>query len=77
MKLLEVISIILILTLCCLLVWACTIVSSPDAPVGRFQPVSANMALDTKTGQLCYSFDPLGQGSEKIPLCTKLREKGE
>lgn len=56
------------------------IMSTPDskrsAPVqvGRFQIVGAgsNAAFDTATGKMCWLYDPLGQGSEKIPLCSSL-----
>lgn len=44
--------------------------------VNRFQPVSGapELALDSKTGRLCYAFDPLpGIGSDRIPLCEKLK----
>mgnify|MGYP003393166744 CR=1 FL=1 len=42
-------------------------------PVGRFQPVTNTMALDTTTGKLCYAFDPIGAGSDRIPLCSNLK----
>lgn len=39
--------------------------------VGRFQLVApgSNSAYDTVTGQMCWLYDPIGKGSEKIPLC--------
>jgi hypothetical protein len=42
--------------------------------VGRFQIISSgsNAAVDTATGKMCWLYDPLGQGSEKIPLCSSL-----
>ena len=43
--------------------------------VGRFQllPTVPNMAVDTKTGVLCFLYDPIGNGSDKIPLRRNLR----
>lgn len=45
----------------------------PVHPVGRFQPITPNTALDTSTGRLCWSYDPLGNGSDRIPLCSNLK----
>jgi hypothetical protein len=42
---------------------------------GRFVPVpgAPTMAVDSRTGQLCYTFDPLGEGSARIPLCKNIK----
>ncbi len=39
---------------------------------GRFVPVTPNAAVDTQSGRLCWTYDPIG-GSDKIPLCKDIR----
>jgi hypothetical protein len=43
--------------------------------VGRFQIVApgSNAAYDTTTGRMCWLYDPIGDGSPKIPLCQNLK----
>ena len=42
-----------------------------DKQYGQFIPVTPNTALDTRTGRLCWSYDPIG-GGDKIPACEKV-----
>jgi len=46
----------------------------PQDEVGRFQSsgTSSGAALDTKTGQLCYTVAVEGEVTSEIPLCKDL-----
>ena len=46
--------------------------ASGQRGAGRFTPVTPSSALDTRTGRLCWSYEPMG-GSERIPLCKDLK----
>jgi hypothetical protein len=62
----EKLNTVLLVVVILLLVW-----NLWKQPVGRFQGGNevGELALDTKTGQLCFTMDRSG----KIPLCTKLK----
>lgn len=45
---------------------------NPRAKENRFVPVTPNTAVDTATGRLCFTYDPIG-GQDRIPSCEKLR----
>ena len=45
---------------------------SPPRVVGRFQAITPNTALDTTTGELCWSYDPIG-GNGKIRACKDIK----
>ena len=58
-----------------LLVWIIAFADKKVNRPGRFETIigAPNMALDTATGQLCYAYDPIGTGSDQIPLCKGIR----
>jgi hypothetical protein len=60
------------LSLCILLALTVAGIQSRN---GRFVPVTDNLALDSRTGRLCWSYDPLGPANERIPLCSDLAGK--
>ena len=46
--------------------------TSASPKIGRFVPVTPNSAVDSVTGRLCWTYDPIGTGSDLIPLCADL-----
>ncbi len=51
----------------------------PIPNTGRFQPVTPNSAVDTVTGRLCWTYDPLHgdmdpKKKQLIPLCQDIYE---
>ena len=56
----------------------CGIIASSIRESRRFEPVPSvgNMAVDTRTGQLCWLYDPLLKAGEKealFPLCKDIK----
>jgi hypothetical protein len=43
-------------------------------PIGRFEIIApgSNFAVDTRDGRMCLLYDPIGSGSQNIPLCKDL-----